>query len=242
MDRKAKKLKFNGNLWRILGLISPNTISLSPIPSTLNALVVDTASLNNQLKENNSEEEGGLERPEENLTEPEEGQNERRSTPLPEVSCSRRVVRNVPIAWPPRSPDLTPLDFFLWGYIKDKVYATPIRDLRDLRERIIEAIESIPEDMVQRAWQEIVHCLDIVTVTAGAHEDLYPAIMSPYHHGMARLQVADRVDGLQIWRMLRQPIRGGPPAWGFDEGLTTQHRKKQHVTNPYNKTFGEVET
>ncbi|GBM45178.1 hypothetical protein AVEN_181071-1 [Araneus ventricosus] len=27
--------------------------------------------------------------------------------------------------WPPRSPDLTPMDFFLWGYLKLQVYATP---------------------------------------------------------------------------------------------------------------------
>jgi hypothetical protein len=32
------------------------------------------------------------------------------------------IVRDGPIAWPPRSPDLTPLDFFLWGYLKSKVY------------------------------------------------------------------------------------------------------------------------
>ncbi|KAJ4443166.1 hypothetical protein ANN_04816 [Periplaneta americana] len=32
-----------------------------------------------------------------------------------------------------------------------------------------------------------------------------------------------------------QLIRGGPPAWGLGEGLTTHHRKKQLVTNPYNK-------
>ncbi|KAJ4445861.1 hypothetical protein ANN_12546 [Periplaneta americana] len=32
-----------------------------------------------------------------------------------------------------------------------------------------------------------------------------------------------------------QPIRGGPPAWRLGEGLTTHHRKKQLVTNPYNK-------
>lgn len=25
--------------------------------------------------------------------------------------------------WSPHSPDLSPLDFFLWGYLKDKVYA-----------------------------------------------------------------------------------------------------------------------
>ncbi|KAJ4444025.1 hypothetical protein ANN_05814 [Periplaneta americana] len=72
----------------------------------------------------------------------------------------------------PRSPDLTLLDFFLWSYVKDKVYATPVRDLR---KRIIEAIESIPGDMLQRAWQEVVHHLDIVTVTAGAHvRDMTP--------------------------------------------------------------------
>jgi len=25
--------------------------------------------------------------------------------------------------WPPRSPDFTPLDFFLWGHFKQQVYA-----------------------------------------------------------------------------------------------------------------------
>ncbi|KAJ4429175.1 hypothetical protein ANN_26178 [Periplaneta americana] len=41
------------------------------------------------------------------------------------------------------------------------------------RKSIIEAIESIPEDMLQHAWQEIVHRLDIVTVTAGAHIEIW---------------------------------------------------------------------
>ena len=31
--------------------------------------------------------------------------------------------------WPPRSPDITPLDFFLWGYVKDRVCRTPARDV-----------------------------------------------------------------------------------------------------------------
>lgn len=30
----------------------------------------------------------------------------------------RWIGRGGPIAWPPRSPDLTPCDFFLWGYVK----------------------------------------------------------------------------------------------------------------------------
>ena len=35
------------------------------------------------------------------------------------------------VEWPPRSPDLTPCDFFLWGYMKDKVFSTPPRDIDD---------------------------------------------------------------------------------------------------------------
>ena len=31
------------------------------------------------------------------------------------------IGRDGPIAWPPQSPDLTPLDFFFWGYVKDTV-------------------------------------------------------------------------------------------------------------------------
>ncbi|GBM75183.1 hypothetical protein AVEN_99576-1 [Araneus ventricosus] len=34
---------------------------------------------------------------------------------------------------PPRSPDLTAMDFFLWGYLKQQVYATPPPTLQDLQ-------------------------------------------------------------------------------------------------------------
>ena len=33
------------------------------------------------------------------------------------------ISRFGPVSWPPRSRDNTPLDFFLWGYVKSKVYA-----------------------------------------------------------------------------------------------------------------------
>ena len=32
------------------------------------------------------------------------------------------ISRSGPVNWPPRSCDLTPLDFFLWGYVKAHVY------------------------------------------------------------------------------------------------------------------------
>jgi hypothetical protein len=38
----------------------------------------------------------------------------------------RWIGRAAPILWPPRHPDLTPLDFFLWDFVKDRVCVPPI--------------------------------------------------------------------------------------------------------------------
>jgi len=46
----------------------------------------------------------------------------------------------VPTPWPPRSSDITPLDFFLWGYVKDKVFSTPIPDITNLKARITDVL------------------------------------------------------------------------------------------------------
>jgi hypothetical protein len=55
--------------------------------------------------------------------------------------------------WPPRSPDLTVCDFFLWGFVKDNVYVPPhSKTLPELRERINTAIGNVTQDMLQRSW------------------------------------------------------------------------------------------
>jgi len=38
------------------------------------------------------------------------------------------------IGWSARSPDLTPCDFFLWGYLKAKVYACHPGTIEQLKE------------------------------------------------------------------------------------------------------------
>ncbi|EFN71217.1 hypothetical protein EAG_05969, partial [Camponotus floridanus] len=48
----------------------------------------------------------------------------------------RWIGRGSPIAWPPRSPDLSLLDFFLWGHIKTLIYETPIETEQELVARI----------------------------------------------------------------------------------------------------------
>jgi len=84
------------------------------------------------------------------------------------------VGRGGHTAWPPRSPDLTPSDFFFaWGFIKDVVYRRKVRDLADLRQRIIEAVELITPHMLINMWQELEYRLDICRATTGAHIEVY---------------------------------------------------------------------
>ena len=83
------------------------------------------------------------------------------------------VGRGGPIPWPPRSPDLSLLDFFLWGYIKNIVYAEKIRNIQHLQERITSAIETVTRDMIQKTWQEIEFCLDVSRATNDGHIEMY---------------------------------------------------------------------
>ncbi|GFU94611.1 hypothetical protein TNCV_2984051 [Trichonephila clavipes] len=42
---------------------------------------------------------------------------------LKDTFGDRLISRLGPVNWPPRSCDLTSLDYFLWGYVKSLVYA-----------------------------------------------------------------------------------------------------------------------
>jgi hypothetical protein len=74
-----------------------------------------------------------------------------------------------PIAWPPRSPNLTPVDFFLWGYVKNIVYQVQINELQHLKARIREDVATETLNMLQATWNEVEYRLDICRATKGAH-------------------------------------------------------------------------
>jgi hypothetical protein len=57
------------------------------------------------------------------------------------------IGRDGPTPWPPRSPDITPIDFFLWGYVNEKVLWTPVPDITNLKARITNAFAAITEDI-----------------------------------------------------------------------------------------------
>jgi len=76
---------------------------------------------------------------------------------------------------PPRSPDATPCDFFLWGYVKNQVYVPPLpASIPELKVRIRTAIQTITADMLQTVWNELDYRVDVCRITKGAHiEHLY---------------------------------------------------------------------
>jgi hypothetical protein len=55
----------------------------------------------------------------------------------------RRIGRGGPTAWPPRSPDLNPLDCYLWGHLNTLVYVTPLGKREALHHRTAKACQTI---------------------------------------------------------------------------------------------------
>lgn len=88
---------------------------------------------------------------------------------------SRVIARGFPemfdegLAWPPYSPDISPLDFFLWGYVKDKVYQTNPKSLSELKNSIIQIIENVPQDILRKAIGSFENRLRLLIHTNGEH-------------------------------------------------------------------------
>lgn len=78
---------------------------------------------------------------------------------------NRWIGRRGPIEWPPRSPDITPLDFFLWGYLKSKVYVNRPNNIDDLKERIRQEIRLISPEVIENVQRETLYriqkCLEV---------------------------------------------------------------------------------
>lgn len=74
---------------------------------------------------------------------------------LNETFPERWIGRYGRVHWPPRSPDLTPLDFCLWGWMKSEVYKERVNTREELVARIMNSAALINEqqDKLRRATQ-----------------------------------------------------------------------------------------
>jgi len=62
---------------------------------------------------------------------------------------ARVISRKGKTEWPARSPDLIAHDFFLWGYLKSKVYEKKPRTMVDLKQNIRDEVAAISPTTLQ---------------------------------------------------------------------------------------------
>ncbi|GFX76331.1 putative LOC100569746 [Trichonephila clavipes] len=69
---------------------------------------------------------------------------------LKDTFGDRLISRFGPVNWPPRSFDLTPIDYFLWGYVKSLVYADKPLTLDHLEDNIRRIIANIRPQILEK--------------------------------------------------------------------------------------------
>ena len=76
------------------------------------------------------------------------------------------ISHNSAINWPSRSCDLTPLDYFLSGYVKDQIYADNPQSIDALKANIRRVISDIEPQLCNNAIQS---CVEKINVCKRGH-------------------------------------------------------------------------
>jgi len=69
------------------------------------------------------------------------------------------------IAWPAQPPDFTVPDFFLWGFLKDRVFRRHIMTIQELKQATVNKVVAIDEDLQRCAYGNfqtgLQQCIDV---------------------------------------------------------------------------------
>ncbi|GFS51307.1 uncharacterized protein TNCV_3533561 [Trichonephila clavipes] len=87
---------------------------------------------------------------------------------LKDTFGDRIISRFGPVNWPPRSCDLTPLDYFLRGYVKSLVYADKPQTLDHLEDNIRRVIADIRPQMLEKVIENWTSRLDYIRASRGS--------------------------------------------------------------------------
>ncbi|GFW72938.1 DUF4817 domain-containing protein [Trichonephila clavipes] len=88
---------------------------------------------------------------------------------LKDTFGDRLISRFGPVNWPPRSCDLTPLDYFMWGYVKSLVYADKPQTLDHLEDNIRRVIADIRPQMLEKVIENWTSRLDYIRASRDSH-------------------------------------------------------------------------
>ncbi|GFU63903.1 uncharacterized protein TNCV_4204201 [Trichonephila clavipes] len=79
----------------------------------------------------------------------------------------RVISRQIRHLWPPRSPDLNPCDFWLWGHLKQLVSCDQPRTLPDLKESISRLVLNISQNTLRSTVEHAILRFQIVAENDG---------------------------------------------------------------------------
>ncbi|GBM40407.1 hypothetical protein AVEN_122627-1 [Araneus ventricosus] len=81
----------------------------------------------------------------------------------------RVISRSSPTVWLSRSPDLNPRDFWLWGFLKDRVYEGNIRTLPELKASLTCHVSAIDRETLRTTIEHATVCFENVLDADGMH-------------------------------------------------------------------------
>ena len=83
----------------------------------------------------------------------------------------RLISHRSEFLWPPRSPDLSPLDFYLWGFVKERVFHSRSAGIRELKRVVKDIIQSVDVDTLQRVVANFhQRCIKCIMANGGHFE------------------------------------------------------------------------
>ena len=81
----------------------------------------------------------------------------------------RPISRGCDPQWSPHSPDMNPPDFYMWGYLKERVYGNNPRTIPDLKAAITAAVSAIPKEECGRVIENLAHRIQMCLQRQGTH-------------------------------------------------------------------------
>ena len=85
----------------------------------------------------------------------------------------RVISRRSEHFWPPYSPDLNPLDFFVWGYLEAQVKRIKPTSVEELRAAVEDVARTVPEEMIRDAAKNVIKRCKACIAASGGHFEYF---------------------------------------------------------------------
>ena len=77
------------------------------------------------------------------------------------------IAKGTSVTWPPRSPNLAPPAFYLWGHVKEKTYKREPRNLPKLKAAVTECVRAVTARECRRVLAELRRRVEICLARNG---------------------------------------------------------------------------